>query len=985
MWGGGGDITDRKQIESQLQISLTKYQTLFETLPVGITIADRSGQITESNQAASSILGLTKEAHTRRQIDGDEWRIIRPDGSPMPPDEYASVRALNEQRQVSNVEMGVVKSADQTTWISVTAAPLALEEAGVIIAYMDITERKQAEEALRQSEARWHSIINTSPDGICITTLDGEIQFASNKLLALHGYDQPADMLGRNVFEFVDNAYHEVAIARIQTMLSGIYPGVGEYKVIRRDGSPFYVDINAEVLRDAAGQPANLLLVERDVTARKLAEDALRESERRFRDMMNQVQLCCATLDTQANITFANDYFLKLTDWPRDEVMGRNWFDLFVPAQAAVRQDLYRDLAAGTVPLQYENEILTRHGAHRLVAWSNSVVHDAVGGIAGVSGIGVDITERKHAEAALLRQNQYLAALQETTLELSAQLDLDRLFENIVARAAALVDAAGGFCDMVDPATNQLLPRVGVGVLDQARTLITQPGEGVAGIVWQTGQPLVIQEYDAWANRVGKYERGRLGAIIGVPLLKNQQTLGVLGLAYEFNSGRTFGPDAIEILMQLARLAAIAIDNARLFEAERARHRELEAVYEVSLQVTRSLDMMSVLDTISMATLGLTPAEYVHIFLYDGEHFDAGTAMSKQGRVAPLRQPRQNGLTYTAARTSEAIFVEDTLHHPTYNAVIRQNPPQYAIAALPLMSEATVVGVMNVTYGSVHRFNDEEQRALKLLAAQVASAIKNARLHQQLREHAQQLEQRVAERTADLQAANLRLTELDHLKDEFLSRISHELRTPLTSIKIYLELLENGKPEKREKYLRTLKQEADRLHALIEEVLTFSQLNLKPDRLVPIDLNYLIESHLTTWQRLTASHDLAFHLSLSHEQPMARADAELCFQALNRLLMNAVNYTPAGAVTLSTAPRDDNDQHWVTISVTDTGPGITPDDLPHIFERFYRGRAAANYKTPGTGIGLAICHEIAQKLGGKVTADTQVGVGSTFTLWLPVA
>ncbi len=86
-----------------------------------------------------------------------------------------------------------------------------------------------------------------------------------------------------------------------------------------------------------------------------------------------------------------------------------------------------------------------------------------------------------------------------------------------------------------------------------------------------------------------------------------------------------------------------------------------------------------------------------------------------------------------------------------------------------------------------------------------------------------------------------------------------------------------------------------------------------------------------------------------------------------------------------TALRDEADRRWVTISVKDTGPGITSDDLPHIFERFYRGRAAANYKTAGTGIGLSISREIAEQLGGRLTVETQVGVGSTFILWLPVA
>ena len=249
-----------------------------------------------------------------------------------------------------------------------------------------------------------------------------------------------------------------------------------------------------------------------------------------------------------------------------------------------------------------------------------------------------------------------------------------------------------------------------------------------------------------------------------------------------------------------------------------------------------------------------------------------------------------------------------------------------------------------------------------------------------------ELEQRVADRTAELRAANLRLTELDHLKDEFMSRTSHELRTPLTSIKIYLELLETAKPEKRDKYMKTLNRETDRLYTLIEGILAFSELNLKIDltTLSPIDLNNLIAGRLTTWQTLSAGHDLLFQLDLARDLPHVRADGELFMQALNRLITNAVSYTSTGSVVVSTARVDEDDRQWVTVSVKDAGPGITPDELPHIFERFYRGRAAADYKTPGTGVGLSISREIVEKLGGRLTVETKMGAGSTFTLWLPV-
>jgi len=147
----GEDVTERKRVEESLQISLTKYKTLFETLPLGITISDKAGNIIESNREAERLLGLTQEEHAKRRIDGQEWCIIRPDGSPMLADEYASVRALNENRLIENVEMGIVKGDGDVTWINVTAAPIPLKDYGVAIAYSDITERKSTEEVLRKS------------------------------------------------------------------------------------------------------------------------------------------------------------------------------------------------------------------------------------------------------------------------------------------------------------------------------------------------------------------------------------------------------------------------------------------------------------------------------------------------------------------------------------------------------------------------------------------------------------------------------------------------------------------------------------------------------------------------------------------------------------------------------------------------------------------------------------------------------------------
>ncbi|HTP10689.1 MAG TPA: PAS domain-containing sensor histidine kinase [Anaerolineae bacterium] len=249
------------------------------------------------------------------------------------------------------------------------------------------------------------------------------------------------------------------------------------------------------------------------------------------------------------------------------------------------------------------------------------------------------------------------------------------------------------------------------------------------------------------------------------------------------------------------------------------------------------------------------------------------------------------------------------------------------------------------------------------------------------------LEERVQSRTAELQIATNRLQELDRLKDEFVARISHELRTPLAIVQLHLALLATGKPEKRQQYLDILRRETQRLRVLIEDLLKINQLTSDVIEIEPhaADLNQLIETHLYAWSELAAQHYLEFETDLAADVPSAWIDPELIAQVIAQLLHNAINYTAQGTIKLFTSQRQQNGRVWATVSVADTGPGIAPDELPHIFERFYRGRAAADYKTPGVGVGLSISRDIISLLGGHITVESKVMRGSTFTLWLPLA
>lgn len=175
--------------------------------------------------------------------------------------------------------------------------------------------------------------------------------------------------------------------------------------------------------------------------------------------------------------------------------------------------------------------------------------------------------ERKQFQEALYLQNRTLLSLQHTALDLVSQLDLEQLLENIVRRASDLVGTTAAFLHLVDPNTKQLVPQIAIGALEDSLKIDITPGQGVAGQVWQTRQPLVVEDYPNWAGSAIQSERNLIRSIIGVPLLSGTDMLGVLGLAYEITSDDEFKPETLELLNQFARLATIAIENARLFTA----------------------------------------------------------------------------------------------------------------------------------------------------------------------------------------------------------------------------------------------------------------------------------------------------------------------------------------------------------------------------------------------------------------------------------
>ncbi len=243
-----------------------------------------------------------------------------------------------------------------------------------------------------------------------------------------------------------------------------------------------------------------------------------------------------------------------------------------------------------------------------------------------------------------------------------------------------------------------------------------------------------------------------------------------------------------------------------------------------------------------------------------------------------------------------------------------------------------------------------------------------------------------------LKREHAELERLERIRKDFVINISHELRTPLASIQGYAETLINGAlhdPEHNLKFLSIIKRNAERLANLAADLLTLSriELNLRQFDFAPHRINNILRECVESMRPLADSKRIAIEIQPAPDGATVLCDSEAVHQALSNLLDNAVKYSPVeGLIRVSAGVIDAGPgaPRFVEVAVQDSGPGIPKEDLPRLFERFYRVDKARSRELGGTGLGLAIVKHIARAHGGAVRVESELGRGATFAFTLPV-
>jgi signal transduction histidine kinase/CheY-like chemotaxis protein/HAMP domain-containing protein len=465
--------------------------------------------------------------------------------------------------------------------------------------------------------------------------------------------------------------------------------------------------------------------------------------------------------------------------------------------------------------------------------------------------------------------------------------------------------------------------------------------------------------------------------------------------AEEIAAGRRSGRVEIDSRDEIGRLAnSFNGMAASLEEHEAALQRkvaETETLYEISQEITAQVALEPTLRLIVERARDLLQAEVSLLALRQGESdtfaFEAYSGTAHEALLT-VRFNAGEGLSGRAVMTGRPMMVNDYLHDypdsPFLHAIAEVGVR--SVVAVPLKARAKVIGVLTVTSRVAHKFREEDQQLLTALADHAAIAIENAKLYEQVRQYAEALEAKVEARTRELQETNRRLEDASRHKSEFLANMSHELRTPMNAIMGFTRLvMRRGKtllPTREYENLGKILISAEHLLALINDILDLSKIEAGHMEVhsSSVDLEPLVDLCLRTVEPLVKSERLRLVKSLELGLPRLFTDQDKLKQVLINLLSNAVKFTEEGTVTV-TARRHAGE---IIIAIADTGIGIPADKLELIFEEFRQVDSSTTRKYSGTGLGLSISRHLARLLGGDITVQSTVGLGSTFTVTLPL-
>jgi len=913
-----------------------RYRAIVQAAQDGIILGDQDGNILSWNEAAQNMFGYTAEevvGNPLTRLMPHRYRQAHQQG-------LERVRSTGEMRVVGKtVELhGLRKGGEEFPIELSLSRSVETEEVFYCGIIRDISERKLAEQSLKDSEERFRKIFASSNDGIFVLDFQNDrILNVNPRACMMLEYSQE-ELLSMPISAIHGNEIHQFQ-AFCDSVREKVHGWTNELTCITKSGRLIFCEISASTL-EFDGRQCMVFFV-CDHTARNKAEQALAEGEKRFRLTLNNINDAVFYGDLAGNILWANRQAGILFDQPLEKLIGSPLMDCLSPEAAALAESRLASVRAGvTVPQLVEFEVIRPDGTSK---WIEANVSNVVRNekLIGRLLVGRDITQRKQTELSLVERNCLLALdaevgqiinkhlafrdlLQECTEAIVRHIDaaFARIWTlNVADQVLELRASAGLYTHLNGPHS-----RVAVGHLKIGKIASEQKPHLTNAVI---GDPRIPEQ--EWAKREG------LVAFAGFPLMRDHEVIGIMALF----SRHSLSEFTMHSLGLVADRLTTAIDRQRALEMEhivcRQNERILgsmgEGIYGLNLEGKTTF-----VNPVGAKMLGYEVEELIGKHMHDTMHH------TKPDGISPY--PREECPMYAA-------FKDGKEHRVDEEVLWRKDGTSFPVeyTSRPMWEEGQLVG-------AVVTFQDITER--KQIAAELLEETKLGEVGRVVGDIGHDMKNMLM---PVLNGAKLVEEELEEHFGKITGVPMKEVEASRNFTKEALDMIVNN---------------ARRIQDRVREIADTVKGLTSPLRLAPCQVAGVVEGVFASLRLYATEKGVSLHVRGLNSLPLIHADNNRLFNALYNLINNAIPETPVGGLVTvvgSLGP----EAKTVVIRVVDTGGGMPPEIRDRLFTK-----GAISGKPGGTGLGTRIVKDVVDAHGGTITVDSEPGKGTTFTMELPI-
>ncbi len=943
------DVSTHERAQAALRDSEQRVRATFEQAAVGMALANLDGRFTQVNRRLERILGWSAPELCARVFFDVTYE-----------DDRAVTRAHVERLMRGEItdftlENRYLHKDGTLVWSLTTVSMIrsALGQSERFIAVIeDISQRKRSEERERESAKRLELALSAGRLGDWSWVAATDVVTLGPRAAECFGLVPGSPTTWAELRDRLHPDDRDRTQAAVEQSLRDRSDYDVEYRVdpkARDAGDATWIAARGCGIYAADGTAVGMIGVVQEVTERKRLELL----QQRMAAVVESSDDAIISKDLDGTVRTWNSGAQRIFGYGPDEMIGTSVKRL-IPPELHVEEDgiLARQRRGERVD-HYETVRVTKEGRRIDVSLTVSPIRDSTGKIVGASKVARDITDRKRAEAELRRSEEEFRALADS-----------------IPQLAWVADAQGN------------IQWYNLGWYEYTGTTL----EEMQGWGWKSVHdpevlPRVIEE---WTKSLRE----------GVPF---EMEFPLRGIDGKF---RWFLTRIRPIRDSDGRIVRWFGTNTDVDEVKRAREalseetRLLNLLNETGKSIAADLDLQMLVQSVTDSTTALSGAEFGAYFQNvtdkDGDSFLLYT-LSGADRSAfeKIGMPRATPLFAPTYEGKGSLRIDDVLADERYgkwaphHGMPRGHLPVRSYLAVPVVSRTgDVIGALFFGHSTPGVFTERIERTVSGIAAQAAVAIDNARLYERVKQAAEERQELLdAERSARAEAERVSL-----MKDEFLATLSHELRTPLNAIVGWSQVLRmrgHSDPDLLEG-LTVIDRNAKVQAQLIEDLLDMSRIISGKVRLdvQRVDIQEVVGAALASVRHSAESKDIRLQIVLDPHAGPVLGDPSRLQQCFWNLLSNAIKFTPkSGRVHVTLARVNSH----VEFTIVDSGSGIAPEFLPHVFERFRQADASTTRNFGGLGLGLSIVKSLVELHGGTVRADSAgTGKGATFCIELPV-